>query len=264
MTFPRAELLAAAERSLTAAGSRDRAGWVGLFTANGQVEDPVGSRPHRGQTEITRFYDTFIGPRDITAHRDVDLVSGRTVVRDLELEVAMAPSVTMRIPVYIRYDLRPVGTELKLDRLRAYWELPAMVRQFARSGLASVPVGLRLTRALLRNQGPGGAVGFLGGLWGPGARARRAFTRFLDDARAGDEVAVRRGLAKGAQITTGDDGVSGAAELLDRLAGCRRRKLIAAGRSLVVGLERNGERAVLFAEVNSRPFTIARVRYFAA
>ena len=46
-------------------GARPAAGWVGLFTADGRVEDPVGSRPHAGPVEIGRFYDTFIGPRDI-------------------------------------------------------------------------------------------------------------------------------------------------------------------------------------------------------
>jgi hypothetical protein len=45
----RAELLAVVERSPTAAGAHDRAGWVGLFTTDGTVEDPVGSRPHRGR-----------------------------------------------------------------------------------------------------------------------------------------------------------------------------------------------------------------------
>ena len=56
--------------------AHDRDGWVGLFTADGVVEDPVGSRPHRGRAEIERFYDTFIGPRDITFHRDADVVVG--------------------------------------------------------------------------------------------------------------------------------------------------------------------------------------------
>ncbi len=58
----------------------------------------MGSRPHVGHAEIGRFYDTFIGPRDITFHRDLDIVFGTVVLRDLELEVAMGPAVTMHIP----------------------------------------------------------------------------------------------------------------------------------------------------------------------
>ena len=83
------------ERSPQAAAAHDRPGWVGLFTGDGRVEDPVGSRPHTGPAEIGRFYDTFIGPRDIAFHRDLDIVRGSSVIRDLELEVAMGSAVTM-------------------------------------------------------------------------------------------------------------------------------------------------------------------------
>ncbi len=57
-----AELLAAVELSPQAAAAHDRAGWVGLFTEDGRIEDPVGSRPHIGHEQIGRFYDTFIEP----------------------------------------------------------------------------------------------------------------------------------------------------------------------------------------------------------
>src|SRR5690349_17319027 len=130
MAFTPADLLAAARQSLQAAGARDRDGWVGLFAEGGRVEDPVGSRPHRGARQIGRFYDTFIGPRQITFHRDVDIVAGATVIRDLELEVAMG-TVTMHIPAYLRYALTP---NLWITELQAYWELPAMVGQFLRAG----------------------------------------------------------------------------------------------------------------------------------
>src|SRR5712675_1469897 len=118
MVFTRADMLATAERSLEAAGARDRDGWVGLYAANGSVEDPVGSRPHVGTAAIARFYDTFIGPRDITYHRDVDIVVGTTVIRDLELEVKMASTLTMRIPAYLRYDLEGHDSELNVAALQ--------------------------------------------------------------------------------------------------------------------------------------------------
>ena len=106
----RAELLAAAEKSAAAVGAHDRRAWVGLFTPGGRIEDPVGSRPHRGRRAIERFYATFIGPRDITFHRDADVVVGNTVVRDLELEVTMADSLVLRIPTYLRYDIESTTT----------------------------------------------------------------------------------------------------------------------------------------------------------
>ncbi len=75
----RDELLAAVERSPRAVAAHDRDAWVQVFTADGRVEDPVGSSPHLGHDQIYRFYDTFIGPREIKFHRDLDIVNGRSV-----------------------------------------------------------------------------------------------------------------------------------------------------------------------------------------
>ena len=149
----REHLLAAVERSPQAAAAHDRDGWVGLFTADGRIEDPVGSRPHVGTEQIGSFYDTFIGPRDIKFHRDLDIVFGTVVLRDLELEVAMGSAVTMYIPAFLRYDLREAQTASGGLPLRAYWELPAMMLQFLRTGSGAMSPALQLSRDLLGNQG---------------------------------------------------------------------------------------------------------------
>ncbi len=262
MTFSRADALATAERSPAAAGARDKTGWVGLFTADGQVEDPVGSQPHRGLGAIGRFYDTFIGPRQITYLADADIVTGSTVVRDGELDIAMGP-VDLRVPVYIRYDLQEeAGGDLKIAALSAFWELPAMVGQFLRAGMGAVPAGLQLSRSLLVNQGFVGVLGYLGGLRGTGRLGKHRIQEFLDDAQAGDEVAVRRWLGKGTRVTIGGDTPMSAAELLSRIATARPRKLIASGYSVVVGLDRQGRRDVLIADVAPKPFAIRRIQYF--
>lgn len=255
-----ADLLAAVERSPAAAGAHDRSGWVGLFAPEGSVEDPVGSRPHRGHVEIGRFYDTFIGPRDIVFHRDLDVLAGSTVVRALDLEVTMASALTMTIPAYLRYDL--VGSDLAIGRLRAHWELPAMVARFARGGLAAVPAGAALAVGLLRNQGVGGAAGFASGFRGVGARGTRAVTDLLDDACAGDEVAVRRRLCDAASVTLGDDTRIGTSGLVERLAGGRWSRPIAAGNCVAVTVDADGHRAILFADVTGRPATIGSIRLF--
>jgi len=217
----RAELLAAVERSPAAAGTHDRAGWVGLFTADGTVEDPVGSRPHCGPAALGRFYDTFIGPRDIVFHRDTELVMGSTVIRDLELEVTMASSLVMRISAYLRYDVDSDGDQLKIARLQAHWELLSMVLQFARAGRAVVPAGMSLSRALLANQGLSGTVGFLSGFRGFHGRGKRHITRLLDAACTGNELSARRLLSASALVTLGDDTRLGTSDLVSRLAGAR-------------------------------------------
>ena len=184
MTFSRADMLAAATSSLAAAGARDRDGWVGLFASGGRVEDPVGSQPHRGRMAIRRFYDTFIGPRDIVTHPDVDIVVGSTVIRDLSLEVGMISGLTLRIPAYLRYDLQDDNGDLKIAALYAFWELPTMAGQLLRSGPRSVPAGLLLSKGLLTNQGLIGTLGFLSGFRGAGPAGQAALQR-VPDRRAG-------------------------------------------------------------------------------
>jgi hypothetical protein len=262
MAFTRADLLATAERSPAAACARDRSAWVGLFTPNGRVEDPVGSRPHRGTAAIGRFYDTFIGPRDITFRRDVDIVVGTTVIRDGELEVTMASALTLRVPVYIRYDLQDEADGLKIAALSAFWELPAMVGQFLRGGVRAVPAGVALSQLLLTNQGLAGTLGFLSGFSGMGGGGKRLFARFLDDACGGDEVGMRRRLAGQVAISSGDDLHLSAADLLRHLSGARWRKLIGSGHAVVAATERAGQRSVIFAEVGAEPAALKRIRVF--
>jgi hypothetical protein len=262
MAFTRADMLATAERSPAAATAHDRDGWVGLFAANGRVEDPVGSRPHVGTAAIARFYDTFIGPRDITFHRDVDIVVGKTVIRDLELEVKMASTLTMRIPAYLRYDLEGHDGELNVAALQAFWELPAMVGQFLRNGVRAVPAGAELAKALLTNQGLAGTLGFLSGFSGMGGGGKGLFARFLDDACRGDEVGMRRRLAGQVGISSGDDLQLSPADLLRHLSGARWRKLIGSGHAVVAAAERAGQRSVIFAEVGAEPARLKRIRVF--
>lgn len=264
MTFTQADLLSAVERSPRLAAAHDRAGWVSLYTPDAVIEDPVGSRAHRGTDRIDRFYATFIAPRDIVFHVRSDVVVDETVVRDVDLEVRMSPQVTMTIPAVLQYDLAPVGGRLKISRLQAFWELPGMVGQFLRSGPRAVPVGGALGVALLRNQGPAGAAGFLAGLRSVGATGKRGVERFLRDAAGGDEVAVRRRLSRGTRVTVGEHRPLGGTDLLALLAGGRCDRLIAAGRHVVAAVRTSdGEPAVLIADVGTRPFTIARLRVFA-
>jgi len=237
---PRSELLATVERSPAAVAVHDRAAWVGVFRADGQVEDPVGSRPHVGRAAIERFYDTFIGPRDISFRRDADIVVGNTVVRDLHLDVDMGHAVRMNIPAILRYDLDRGADGWKIVRLQAFWELPAMIGQFARSGRGAVPAGLAMAGALLRNQGIGGAVGFASGMRTGGGKARAHLVDVLGAAADGDELAVRRALGEHAQITRGDQLRVGLSEFTAEMAGARVGKVIAAGGFVVAGIDRDG------------------------
>lgn len=80
-----------------------------------------------------------------------------------------------------------------------------MVWQFASNGIAALGPGLRLTRALLTNQNPVGALGFAAGARRPGARQRAALNTLTTALTRGDELAVRRILGRGVAVNLGDD-----------------------------------------------------------
>jgi hypothetical protein len=257
-------LLAAVERSPQAAAAHDRAGWVGLFTSDGRIEDPVGSRPHVGHAEIGRFYDTFIGPRDIAFHRDLDVVHGPTVVRDLDLEVVMGSAVIMTIPAFLRYDLSEVDGEWKIALLRAYWELPSMMLQFLRNGVSAVPATVQLSQGLIRNQRLRGTAGFLAGFRRVGSRRKESVKTFVDAVGKGDELTAQRTLSPDVTMTFGDDDAADVADLVARCAGAGARKLIAAGCTVAASITSQQGRGVLFADVARRRNEIRRIRYFPA
>ena len=261
MAFTRVDLLSTAQRSLAAAGAHDRDGWIGLFTADGTIEDPVGSRPHRGAAAIGKFYDTFIGPRAISFRPDGDIVVDTTVIRDVELVIAMSPTLTLRVPTFIRYDLRGDETELKVCALSAYWELPAMVAQFARSGLSAVPSGITLGRTMLTEQGLSGCVGFLRGFRRIGSGVKGRFTDLLDAACKGDELGLRRRVGDAA-ITHGDRAPMTTSELLKILSGGSWAKAVQSGPSVAARVERAGRCRVLIGETGPDRSSFSRLRLF--
>jgi hypothetical protein len=262
MAAAQPDLLAVVEQSPRAAAAHDRAGWVGLFTGDGRIDDPVGSRPHIGRAQIGRFYDTFIGPRDITFHRDLDIVRGPVVVRDLELEVAMGTAVIMRIPAFLRYDLREADGEWKFARLRAYWDLPAMMGEFLRNGLPSLPAGVALSRSLLRNQRLTGVGGFAAGFRRPGARHKKLVEEFVTALARRDTSTAVQSLSSGCPMTYGDDRATDVTELSEHLDGAHAMKVVGAGSTVAVSISSGQRRGVLFVHLAQRGNVIMGIRYF--
>jgi transport factor 2 (NTF2)-like protein len=260
----REHLLAAVERSPQAFAAHDRAGWVGLFTGDGRVEDPVGSRPHVGHAQIGHFYDTFIGPRDIKFHRDLDIVFGTVVLRDLELEVAMGSAVTMYIPAFLRYHLREANGQWQIAELRAYWELSAMMLQFLRTGSRALSPARQLSRGLLGNQGLRGTAGFMAGFRRVGARHKKLVETFLGAIARGDKAAALRALSPTATMTLGDNDSLDIAELVEQLNGASWNKMNSAGPTVTVSLNSGHGRGIMFADVAWRGNAINQIRYFPA
>jgi hypothetical protein len=235
-----------------------------LFASDGRIEDPVGSRPHVGRVKIGNFYDTFIGPREITFHRDLDIVFGTVVLRDLELEVTMGSAVTMFIPAFLRYDLREANGQWQIAHLRAYWELPAMMLQFLRTGSRAALPAVALSRDLLDNQGLAGTAGFMSGFRRPGARHKRLVQTFLGAVSRGDTLVAAHALSPSAAITLGDKDPLDIAEFADELSGAHWTKMNGAGPTVTVSLNSSHGRGIMFADMGRRGKVINQIRYFPA
>lgn len=247
-----AELLATVELSPQAVAVHDRAAWVDLFAPDGRVEDPVGSKPHVGHAAIERFYDTFIAPNSIEFGVDHDIVCGTTVYRDLTLATTMSTGVTLHVPMHLRYDLRQVGSEWKIDRLYAHWELPVMVGQLLAAGGRGLAAATKLAPQLLGTQGVMGALGFARGFIRVGAAGKRAATGMLEAASRGDVGAVRAVLEPTAVVQWPAGEPIGHAEFVNRLRGARISKPIAAGRFITVSVRTEGERGIAELELDGQ------------
>jgi hypothetical protein len=196
-----ADCLALVERSPAAVAAKDKAAWLALFARYNLVEDPVGSAPqisgifdrrtgYRGSGRLSRFFDTFIAPNTIRFHVDRDVVCGLHVVRDLTIEITMAPRVVVHVPVHLLYELTTEGEAVKIFRLAAHWELWPMLKQQAASGWPFVMVGSAAAARLLLHMGVVGLVGYLRALSSVGAPGKAQAARFAQYFNRGDVAAL--------------------------------------------------------------------------
>jgi hypothetical protein len=148
--------------------------------------------------------------------------------------------------------------------LRAYWELPAMMLQFLRSGPRAASPALQLSRGLLVNQGLRGTAGFLAGFRRAGARRKRRAAAFLGAVSRKDESAAVSALAPSAPITLGDDDSLDIGELVEQLGGANGTKVIGAGPTVAVSVNSAHGRGVVFVDAAWPGDAIHRIRNFPA
>lgn len=177
-------LLDFVERSPTAVAGHDRDAWCALFARAYSIEDPVGSAPQKpaypeDRGPLRRFFDTFIEPNEIRFFPRRDYVEGMQVLRDIEIEIRMARSVAVRVPMFLLYELVEEHGELRIRRLAAHWELLPMLGRLCRCGLGALPVLWSLTRRMLRNQGLRGLTGFARAARSPGAAGKSLLREIL-------------------------------------------------------------------------------------
>lgn len=228
MSFDREQLIAHVAQSPTLCAAHDKAGWLALFAADGEVNDPVGSRPHHGRPAIEDFYETFIAPNQLSFNVSNDVVCGMSVMRDLDILSVMATGVRVTVPMHLRYELVDEGGKPKIRRLYAHWELGEMLRQQMGS-LNGILTSFQLTPRMLRHQGPAGVVGFMRGLGGNGRAGKKTAAAFLEALAAGDATKAAAFLAPDAVLEVPSGTKVGLPELAAGARGLTWKKLIGAG-----------------------------------
>ncbi|WP_107658913.1 nuclear transport factor 2 family protein [Nocardia suismassiliense] len=257
-----AELLTAVQASPTAVAAHDKSAWVDLFAVDAEVNDPVGARPHVGRAAIERFYDTFIGPNEISFRVERDIVHPPTVVRDLTIETTMSTGARVSVPMHLRYQLTEDTDGWKITQLAAHWELAPMIVQLLRTGPSGFGAALQLGPQLIRHQGVSGALGMLRALGGVGRTGKRVSSRLFAAAGSTDIVRVRGLLGHYAVVEFPAGTPVSAEEFTNRARNMRWGKLIAAGRTVSASVRFGDTRGVAFVEFAAGAPSIASLRFF--
>jgi hypothetical protein len=268
MSYEPAALIAAVQQSPILVAAHDRAAWCSLYAVDGQVNDPVGSRPHTGRAAIERFYDTFIAPNTITFDVHHDMVCGMSVMRDLTIETVMSTGVKLHVPMHLRYDLVDEAGQLKIQRLYAHWELLPMILQLLGTGPKGWWTAIKLGPQLILNQGIGGVIGFMRGFLGVGRRGKRVAGMFLAALHEGDSAAAQSQLEAEATLHWPFGKPQTLARFLSNARGLEWSKVIAAGNCVTATVKwRNGNvesRGVMLLEFRASRDRIAAVQLFAS
>ena len=260
--FTKEEKIACIDKSPAAVGIHDKPAWLGLFASGAMVNDPVGSKPHVGRDEISRFYDAFIAPNQIVFDVENDTVCGMTVVRDLVIRITMSTGLQVAVPTHIRYELADESGELKIEHLFAHWELLPMVLQTLGQGLKGWMTYAKLSVHMIRAQGFGGVMGFMRGFSGVGKRGKLRAEEWLTALHQGDSATARNLVAAGAELHLAEQEHCGLDTLVEQLQGVEWKKLTAAGRTVTASLTHDGRSGALYLLFNHKRHIIEARFYF--
>lgn len=262
MSSDPAALLAFVAQSPKLCARHDRAGWVGLFATDGQVNDPVGSRPHDGREAIERFYDTFIAPNALSFAVEHDVVCGMTVMRDLNIDTTMSTGAKLSVPMHLRYELVEESGALKVRRICAHWELPGMMWQMMKLGLRGLWTSIALTPRLLRHQGIGGLIGFMRGLFGSGRAGKRTAEAFFAAAKRSDAAAAGALLEEDCTLEVPPGTKVALTDLIPGLRELEWRKLIGAGNFASATVHIGPRRGVALFRFDQGPARISSLQIY--
>ena len=197
----REKLYALVKTSPELVDRHDREGWLGLFSTESVVEDPVGGglnrkgKDWRGDRDgLSRFYDIFIAPNDIKFTVNQDIMMGNEVVRDVLIRTRLPNGAVSEVAAYLIYRGVEDGGEVKLASLQAHWDFKGNALSLLRSnGMKGIVASTGQFWSMLRIQGLKRVMEYLEamhkGIFKKGVAAVNSFAAAVN---AGDEAALAR------------------------------------------------------------------------
>ncbi len=122
--------MVAARNSWRCVQAKDREGWLALMTDDVCIEDPIGEAPTnptgngvRGKDAVGDFFDTNIGPNQLTVETHESRTAGNESAHVLTLRTRFPNGMTAIVRGLFTYLVNDAG---KLTNLRGYWEMDDM------------------------------------------------------------------------------------------------------------------------------------------
>ncbi len=196
---PSADVLAVVHASPRLVGEHDKAGWLGIFTDDAVIEDPVGSVPARkgetirkGDDELGRFWETFIAPNRIVFESHLDVQAGGAVARDVTIHTRLPNGFEIGVGAHLLYEVESAGGEARVRRMRAFWEMSSTSRQGLQGGLKGMIALMGFFWRIIRLQGLGWTWRYCRALYrGIRGRGPKALRAFAEAATSGDADRLR-------------------------------------------------------------------------
>lgn len=129
------------KRSIEYAMSKNKDAWLALYRDDATLHDPVGVSPldptglgHNGKAAIEKFWDTVIGPSNITLTAGARCPSGQySCAVPMRAENNLGGGITTTVDMIAVYEVDENGL---IRSMRAYWDWNVMQEQLEKLGFA--------------------------------------------------------------------------------------------------------------------------------
>jgi hypothetical protein len=194
-----ADVLTLVHSSPQLVAKHDKEGWVGIFADGAVVEDPVGSVSvrkgagvHKGDDELGRFWDTFIAPNEIIFETHLDVLVDKAVARDVTIHTSLPNGFKIGVGAHLLYEVGSVDGVLRVQRMRAFWEMASTSRQGVKGGLKGMAAMMGFFWRIIKINGLGWVWRYCRALYrGIRGRGRKALRSFAEAASSGDVERLR-------------------------------------------------------------------------